>query len=151
MNNDQVSSGIWLLISLIICLASLQYKVGTLSSPGSGFLPLLSGMAIGLFAAIGFIQATFRKKRGELWHSFLKGLRWEKALIILVALFAYGWLLGLLGFFLCTLLFIGFLLRVVVPQRWALVIGGSFLITVVSYILFDMLLKAQMPRGFLGF
>ena len=151
MNNDQVSSGIWLLMSLIICLASLQYKVGTLSAPGSGFLPLLSGMAIGLFAAIGFIQATLRKKRGEIWHSFLKGLRWEKALIILVSLFAYGWLLGLFGFFLCTLLFIGFLLRVVVPQRWSLVIGGSVLISVVSYILFDVLLKAQLPRGFLGF
>ncbi len=151
MNNDQVSSGIWLLISLIICLASLQYKIGTLSSPGSGFLPLLSGLAIGLFAAIGFIQATLQKKRGEIWHSFLKGLRWEKALVILVSLFAYGLLLGILGFFLCTLLFIGFLLRVVVPQRRSLVIGGSVLIAFVSYIVFDVLLKAQMPKGFFGF
>ena len=151
MNNDQVSSGIWLLISLIICLASLQYRIGTLSSPGSGFLPLLSGMAMGLFAVIGFIHATLEKRRGKIWHSFLRGLRWEKALIILVSLFAYGWLLGFLGFPLCTLLFIGFLLRVVVPQRWSLVIGGSVFITVASYIVFDVLLKAQMPKGFWGF
>jgi len=151
LNNDQVSSGIWFLVSLIICLAALQYKIGTLSSPGSGFLPFLSGMAIGLFAAIGFIQATLRKKRGEIWLSFLKGLRWEKALIILASLFAYGLLLGFLGFFLCTLLFIAFLLRAVVPQRWSLVVGGSVAIAVASYIVFDVLLKAQMPKGIWGF
>lgn len=151
MNNDQVSSGIWFLISLIICLASLQYRVGTLSSPGSGFLPFLSGLAIGFFSIVGFIHATVRKNRGEIWDSFLKGVRWEKALVILISLFAYGWLLGFIGFFLCTLLFIGFLLRVVAPQRWLLVIGGSLLITVASYVVFEVLLKAQMPKGFWGF
>ena len=78
-------------------------------------------------------------------------MRWEKALIVLISLFAYGLLLELIGFFLCTLLFIGFLLRVVVPQRWLLVTGGSLLITVASYIVFEVLLKARMPKGFLGF
>ena len=151
MNNDQVSSGIWFFISLIICLASLQYRMGTLSSPGSGFLPFLSGLAIGFFSIVGFIHATIQKNRGEIWESFLKAVRWEKALIILISLFAYSLLLGLIGFFLCTLLFIGLLLRVVVPQRWPLVMGGSVLITVASYIVFEVLLKAQMPKGLLGF
>ena len=151
MNNDQVSSGLWIFIGLTICLASLQYKLGTLSSPGSGFLPFLSGLAIGFFSIVGFIHATIKKNRGEIWESFLKAVRWEKALIILISLFAYGLLLGLIGFFLCTLLFMGFLLRVVVPQRWLLVMGGSLLITVASYIVFEVLLKVQMPKGFLGF
>ncbi len=151
MNNDQVSSGIWVFIGLTICLASLQYKLGTLSSPGSGFLPFLSGSVIGFLSIVGFIHATIRKNRGEVWDSFLKAVRWEKALIIIISLFAYGLLLGPIGFFLCTLLFIGFLLRVIVPQRWLLVIGGSLLITVASYVVFEVLLKAQMPKGFLGF
>ena len=151
MNNDQVSSGIWFFIGLTICLASLQYKLGTLSSPGSGFMPFLSGLAIGFFSLVGFIHATIRKNRGEVWTSLLKAVRWEKALIILISLFAYGLLLGPIGFFLCTLLFIGFLLRVIVPQRWLLVTGGSLLITVASYIVFEVFLKAQLPKGFLGF
>jgi len=151
LNNDQVSSGIWVFIGVAICLASLQYRIGTLSSPGSGFMPFLSGLAIGFFSIIGFIHATIRKNRGEVWDSFLKAVRWEKALIIIISLFAYGLLLGPIGFFLCTLLFIGFLLRVIVPQRWLLVIGGSLLITVASYVVFEVLLKAQLPKGFLGF
>jgi len=151
MNNDQVSSGIWFFIGLTICLASLQYKLGTLSSPSSGFMPLLSGLAISFFSLMGFIDATIRKKKGEVWTGFLKVVRWEKALIVLISLFAYGLLLGPIGFFLCTLLFIGFLLRVIVPQRWLLVTGGSLLITVASYIVFEVFLKARLPKGFLGF
>lgn len=151
MNNDQVSSGIWFFIGVTICLVSLQYKLGTLSSPSSGFLPFLSGLAIGFFSLVGFIHATIRKNRGEVWDSLLKPVHWEKALIILISLFAYGLLLGPIGFFLCTLLFIGFLLRVIDPQRWLLVIGGSLLITVATYIVFEVFLKARMPKGFLGF
>ena len=151
MNNDQVSSGIWFFIGLTICLASLQYKLGALSSPSSGFLPFLSGSAISFFSIVGFIHATIRKNKGEVWDSLLHAVRWKKALIIIISLFAYGLLLGSIGFFLCTLLFIGFLLRVVVPQRWSLVIGGSVLITVASYVVFEVLLKAQMPKGFLVF
>jgi putative tricarboxylic transport membrane protein len=151
LNNDQVSSGIWLFISLIICMASFKYKIGTLSAPGSGFLPLLSGAAMALFAAIGLVDATLRNRKGEKWHGFLKGLSWEKALIILASLFSYAWLLEFIGFSLCTLFFIGFLLRVIDPQRWSLVIGWSLSITAASYILFEVLLKAQMPKGPWGF
>ena len=151
MNDDQVSGGIWFFIGLTICLASLPYELGTFSSPGSGLLPFLSGLAIGFFSIVGFIHATIRKNRGEVWTSPLKALRWEKALIIIISLFAYGLLLGLIGFFLCTLLFIAFLLRVIIPQRWLLVTVGSLLITVAAYIVFEILLKAQLPKGFLGF
>ena len=151
MNNDQVSSGIWLILSLIISMASLQYRVGTLSSPGTGFLPLLTGMAMGFFAAIGLIDATLRKRKGEEWYSCLSGVNWKKALIILVSLFSYAWLLEFIGFSLCTFLFIGFLLRAFGALRWPAVIGWSISISGTSYIAFDVLLKAQMPKGPWGF
>jgi len=151
LNNDQVSSGIWFFIGVTICLASLQYRIGTLSSPGSGFMPLLSGLAIGFFSIVGFIHATIRKNRGEIWTSILRAVRWEKALIVVISLFAYGFLMETIGFFLCTFLFIGFLFRVIVPHRWLWVSGGSLLISVASYIVFEVLLRTQMPKGFLGF
>ncbi|MCX6090141.1 MAG: tripartite tricarboxylate transporter TctB family protein [Candidatus Atribacteria bacterium] len=141
MNNDQVSSGIWFFLGLTICVASFQYKLGTFSSPSSGFMPLLSGLAISFFSLVGLIDATIRKKRGEGWTSFRKAVRWEKALIVLISLFAYGLLLRP----------IGFLLRVIVPQRWLVVSGGSFLITVAAYIVFEVLLKSELPKGFWGF
>jgi hypothetical protein len=151
LSQDQVSSGIWILVSGILALASLQYNLGTLSSPGSGFLPFLSALAMGAFSLVGFIHASVRKNGGPERVPILKGVRWEKAFIVLASLFAYGWLLGVLGFVLCTFLFLAFLLRVVAPQKWAWVVGGSFLITVASYLVFEVLLRAQMPKGVWGF
>ena len=151
MSQDQVSSGIWILVSVILALASLQYNLGTLSSPGSGFLPFLSALAMSAFSLVGFIHASVRKNGGPERVPILKGVRWEKAFIVLASLFAYGWLLGVLGFVLCTFLFLAFLLRGVAPQKWAWVVGGSFLITVASYLVFEVLLKAQMPKGVWGF
>jgi hypothetical protein len=151
LNNDQVSSGIWFFIGVTICLASLQYRIGTLSSPGSGFMPLLSGLAIAFLSIVGFIHATIRKNRDETWTGILRAVHWEKALIVVISLFAYGFLMGTIGFFSSTFLFIGFLLRIIVPHRWSWVIGGSLLISVSSYIVFEILLRAQMPKGFLGF
>jgi hypothetical protein len=151
LNDDQLSGGIWFSIGLTICLASLPYKLGTFSSPESGLMPFLCGLAIVFFSLVGFIHATIRKNRGEVWTNPLKAVRWEKALLILISLFAYGLLLEPIGFFLCTLLFIAFLLRVIVPQRWLLVTVASLLITVSAYIVFEILLKAQLPKCFLGF
>jgi putative tricarboxylic transport membrane protein len=149
MNNDQLSGALWFLIGLAICLGSLQYKLGALSSPASGFMPFLAGLAVCIFAGIGFIHATMKKMQGEKWSCLLAGLTWHNAFIILASLFAYSLLLVPLGFLLCTALFIGFLLRAIVPQRWPVVIGGAFITAVVSYLIFEVWLKAQLPKGFL--
>jgi hypothetical protein len=50
---------------------------------------------------------------------------------------------------LSTFLFLGFLLRVVEPQRWPMVIGGSALVSFVSYGVFALWLKAELPKGLL--
>jgi hypothetical protein len=76
---------------------------------------------------------------------------WEKSLIVLAALFAYTLLLRPLGFSLCTALFIGFLLKTVKPQGWMVVIAGSLLTALGAYGIFEVWLKAQLPKGPWGF
>jgi putative tricarboxylic transport membrane protein len=150
LNNDQVSSGVWFLIGLAICLGSIQYRVGTPTSPGAGFMPILAGGAISFFSGVGFLHATLRKKRGEGWSSPLQGFRWKNALVILLSLLAYALLLVPLGFFLCTALFIAFLFRAIAPQRWPVVIGGALLSAIASYLIFGVWLKVQLPKGPFG-
>jgi len=145
-----VSSSIWFLIGLAICLGSIQYKVGTTSSPGAGFMPILAGAAISFFSVVGFLHATLRKRKGEGWSSPLHGIRWKNSLIILLSLLAYALLLVPLGFFLCTTLFLAFLFRAIVPQRWPLVIGGALLSAIISYLILGVWLKVQLPKGPLG-
>jgi hypothetical protein len=150
-NNDQVSAAIWLAAGIIITFAALRYELGTLASPGTGFMPFLAGLAIVLFSFLGLVQGTLRRKQGFGWKPSMRGLRWEKSLIVLAALFAYILLLTPLGFSLCTALFIGFLLRTVKPQGWSVVIAGSILTALGSYGIFELWLKAQLPKGPWGF
>ncbi len=151
INNDQASGAIWLLIGLTITIASLGYGLGTLDSPQTGFMPFLAGSAITFFSCIGFIQATILQKRGVVWKSILKGFHWEKPLIVLGALFAFIYLLPRLGFLISTVLFLGFLFRVVKPLGWGIVICGSIILALGAYGIFEVWLKAQFPEGPWGF
>jgi hypothetical protein len=108
-------------------------------------------MGICLFAAIGVVEGTLRKRKEHGWKPILGGVRWEKTFLVLGALTAYALLLSLLGFILCTALFVGFMLRVVKPQGWFVVIGGGILAALGTYGIFELWLKAQLPKGPLGF
>jgi putative tricarboxylic transport membrane protein len=150
LNNDQLSGAVWFGLGLAVCLGSLQYKLGTPAAPGTGFMPFLTGLAICFFSGIGLIHATLRKRRGEGWSPVLQGVFWKNAMIILVSLLAYALLLFPLGFVITTTLFIAFLLRAIVPQRWSVVIVCSILTAAASYLIFEVWLKAQLPKGPLG-
>jgi len=150
LNNDQVSSAVWFGLGLAVCLGSIHYKLGTPASPGTGFMPFLTGVAICFFSGVGLFHASFRKRQGEGWVPLIRGVRWRNALIILISLQVFALLLVPLGFFLCTILFIAFLLRAIVPQRWIVVIGCALLTATASYLIFEVWLKAQLPKGPLG-
>lgn len=150
-NNDQLSAAVWLAFGLVMTAASLHYKLGTLASPGTGLMPFLASLAITFFSIVGLVHATLRRKQGVGWKPTMSGLMWTKSLIVMAALFAYTLLLIPLGFILCTVLFIGFLLRTVNPQRWFVVIAGSILMVLGAYGIFEVWLKAQLPKGPWGF
>ena len=150
MNNDQLSGTVWFILGLAVCLGSLQYKLGTPAAPGTGFMPFLSGLAICFFSGIGLIHSTLRRRQGEGWAPVLQGVFWKNAMIILVSLLVYALLLVPLGFVFTTTLFIAFVLRAIVPQRWSVVIACSILTAAASYLIFEVWLKAQLPKGLLG-
>jgi hypothetical protein len=151
VNNDQVSAAVWLILGLIIAFASIQYGLGTPDSPGTGFMPFLTGLAIALFSVFGLVHGTLKRRQGVRWKPTLLGSNWRKSLIVLAALLGYILLLKPLGFSLCTALFIGFLLRAVQPQRWPVVMAGAIGTALGAFGIFELWLKAQLPKGPWGF
>ena len=150
-NNDQVSGAVWVAVGIAVALGSVRYGLGPLESPGTGFLPFLAGCAIALLATIGLIQSTLKQRRGVGWTPILRGVRWQKPLLVMAALAAYALLMKPLGFVLCTVLFIGFLLRAVEPQRWSVVILGAVGAALGAFAVFNLWLKTQLPLGPWGF
>ena len=150
MNNDQLSSAVWFSLGLAVCLLSVQYRLGVPAKPSAGFMPFLAGAGMCLCSLAGFVHATLRRKRGEGWRAMFAGLIWQRAFLVFGSLVAYGLLLKTLGFLLCTTLFIAFQLKAFSPYRWPAVIGGAVLTAVVSYVVFEIWLKGQLPQGFWG-
>ena len=151
ITNDFASVVVWIVLGLIISFLSFRYQVGTPNSPGPGFMPLLAGLAVTFCALVGLVKTILDQKGTTGWKPILKGVNWGKALIILVALLVYAVLLERLGFFLCTILFIGFLFRAIKPMKWHVVIGGSLLVTISAYGIFELWLQSQLPKGPWGF
>jgi hypothetical protein len=150
LNRDQVSSGLFFAFGLLVCVFSIPYKLGTLSAPGSGIMPFLSGAAMCCLAVIGFGHATLRRRRGEGWAPLFTGRAWQRGLLTLGGQLAFLLLLKPLGFFLTTLLCMSFLLRVVVPQSWPRVVTVAALTATIAYLVFEVWLKVQLPAGPLG-
>ena len=150
-NNDQGSSLFWFICGLVSCIASLQYGVGDLHNPGTGFTPFLAGLAISIFSAIGFVKSTLSQKKGIQWKSPMKGAMWGRALVTAGALLAYAFLLTSLGFTLCTALCASFLFRVGKLYGWSVAIAGGIVTALATYGLFGAFLKVQLPKGPWGF
>jgi putative tricarboxylic transport membrane protein len=147
---DQISSLIWLLFALYICIESLRLPLGSMREPGAGFLPLGSGLCLGVLSAIVYFQARFRKKE-DVRRSWYSKERWKSLLIILAVLFAYSLLLEFLGFLVSTFILLLMLFRLAQPRRWVVAVGGSALASILSYMVFEVWLKTQLPKGILGF
>ncbi len=62
---------------------------------------------------------------------------------------AYAFLLDFLGFLLCTFLLGGFYLRVIAARRWPATLSFAAAVALASHFFFDVLLKAELPRGLL--
>jgi putative tricarboxylic transport membrane protein len=148
-NNDQRSSLFWLAIGLAIAFYSRKYGLGTLSSPGAGFLPFLSGLAMALLALVVFVQHIPGKK--DTLKSLWANRKWLAVPIVMASLVAYAVVLNTLGFVLDTFFLTAFLLRVIEPLGWKKVLAGASGATMGSYAVFQLWLEAQLPVGFLGF
>lgn len=146
---DQMSSLLWLGFAFYICIESLRLPLGSWRDPGPGFLPLGSGIGLAILAITAFFQARFRaeEKTRKGWYS---QERWKSLLVILGVLFGYALFLDFLGFLISTFLLLVMLFRFVEPQRWVVAIGGSALASIASYIIFEVWLKTQLPKGILG-
>lgn len=147
--HDLISGVLFFCFGLYISLYSPQFGLGGLHSPGSGFMPFLTGLIICGFSAFIVLRAFFDKTdHGEkIWSR----VKLPKLVLTMLMLVAYSFLLQPLGFFICTFLLIFFLMRYLGLQTWRRTILGALFSSTLSYLLFVTWLKVELPKGILGF
>jgi hypothetical protein len=64
---------------------------------------------------------------------------------------AYPFMLNLVGFFLSTLILLIFLFRVISRLKWWVVWTAGAIAAMSFYFVFEIWLRANLPRGFWGF
>lgn len=144
---DLISGCFLLLVSLVICIGSLQLEIGALNAPGSGFYPLVTGLSLGVFSILIMLQA--RKEGGptvQFWApgANKKGIAWSFFIILVYAL-----LLEDLGFLGTGIIFFVFVSRFVSGHRWKSAFIFALVATFATYTLFKYLLHAPLPQGIL--
>lgn len=149
-NNDQRTSLFWGGLGLAIVLYSKKYGLGTPSEPGPGFVPFLTGLSIILLAGVVFLQQIPQKRKDDFMDLWLQK-RWSNTLIVMGALILFALFLKTLGFLLASFLLIAFLFRIIEPLDWEKVLIGAFLTSLGSYLVFNLWLEAQLPKGIFGF
>jgi len=104
-----------------------------------------------LILSLAALFQSIRKKNSVERTTRQETFRWWNILIILAAITVYPLFLEKIGFLINTFLFVCLLLKVVEPQPWKTAIMGGLITSLAANIVFNVIFRAQIPRGILGF
>jgi len=150
VSTDRLTGLFWVCVSAIVAAASYRLGLGTMSAPGSGFVPFGAASLLGLLSIALFAKAGPAGRIRESSPLF-RGTRWMRVFLVLVALFAYASLVPAVGFGITTFLLMTFLFWIAGRQKaWRVAVYALFT-TGLSYYVFSKWLNLQFPAGPLGF
>ncbi len=143
-----ITSILLIALSIGILVETLKMPIGNLKSPQAGFFPLILGIFLGIFAIILLIL-TIKDKIKERFAPWAKVGGMRPLCLTLVALVIFGFVFEDLGYLASTFVLLMFLVRYISRFKWQVVIVFAIVCTLVSYVLFGILLKSQLPLGIL--
>jgi putative tricarboxylic transport membrane protein len=148
---DRISGIFWLLFSVFISIDSYRMGLGTLHQPGPGFLFFWTAVVMAILSIVIFVRAWVGKNAEGPESSIFGKENVLKIIFVLLSLFLYAFLMETLGFIPVTLLLFIFLLRMIEKKRLGFTIFVSVVVTGASYLIFEIWLKSQLPKGLLEF
>ena len=146
--SDFISGIFWLIVGLLLSIWSLSYRIGSIINPGPGFWPLGLGLLLIFLSLILLWQAkksSSVKQKGT--SAFFPGV-WKKAYTVLILLLA-TFFFETIGYLLTIFLLIFSLMLGQELQNWKKFLFIALFTTVGVYIIFVLILRQPLPRGFL--
>jgi hypothetical protein len=96
--------------------------------------------------------AVYRKKPEDQEKSISwRGVRWPKMTFFILSLLIYTYFFEAVGFIISSLWLMLYLFKGIEPQKWSTAILSTILTSIVTYAIFILWLKCQLPRGILPF
>jgi hypothetical protein len=142
---SRFSSLVLIVIAIVVCIGSIRIGLGTLASPGSGFVPFIAALFLGLFSLPTLIKATLKKNSKE--TSFHEPINLRKVIKAVIGLVIYILLLPSIGYIIGTFCLMLFFFKGVETLKWKWAITTAILTVVASYLVFDVWLQCGFPVG----
>ena len=140
----------WLLFSLVTCMEAHRLKLGDIHQPGPGFFPFWTGIIMVILSFVVLFQSIRKKESKDSTVQDEPFGSWG-IIVVLASLTAYFVSLEKVGFLVNTFLFVGIMLKLVYLQSWRTTLLSALATAIGAQLLFNSLLKAQIPSGVLGF
>jgi putative tricarboxylic transport membrane protein len=150
LKSDQATGLIWFALGVYFCVESIKLNLGSLNTPGPGFLSFLAGFFLALLGLLLMLSSILKKLgRQNETKSIVISVKsnWKYFGFVLIILFSYALLFEPVGFFLTTFFFFFFLFKLTEPKKWLMPLIFSGTVVILSYFLFSVLLKCQFPKG----
>lgn len=149
-----MSEGIfWIVIGGIICILTLQYGLGSFRAPGPGFVAFLSGILIGGVGAVMILSKSISmgRAKGTARGAGLgiPAVSLSRLAYTMMFLIAYAILMDPLGYIVSTFLAMFGLFFHWEKKNWFWSAFFSITVSLVSYLVFEVWLHCQLPRGIL--
>ncbi len=144
---DQKSGLFWFVAGLVIIYFSVGYDIGSLGTPGPGYVSFLMGIIMSLLSAI-MVLGDIHKNRQPL-SSLFKG-NWRRVLFTLIGLLLFAILLPYIGFMADAMILIYALILLAGKRKQWVAIVTAVIVSLASWYVFSVLLKQNLPAGVLG-
>ena len=148
---DRISGSFWFIFSVFISYESYKLGLGALRHPGPGFFFFWTGIVTAILSLIVILRSLKKPSRAGTTESILGNWNRTRIVLVLLSLFLYALLMEWLGFLIVTLLLFIFLLGVIEKKGWPFAVLVSLIVTALSYLIFEMALQSQLPKGLLEF
>jgi len=94
MDQRHVISGLfWLAVSIFVAVTAFEMGLGTISSPGSGFIFFWSSLGLGALSVILIWKNILGKGEAKRLMDSWKGMKWGNAVLAIVMLLLYALIL----------------------------------------------------------
>jgi putative tricarboxylic transport membrane protein len=145
---EAIPSLSWMIIGILICIASAALRLGSWRHPEPGLFPFFIGCAIVLLSFSQLIPQILKKSQGgKIWPS-PAGLK--RIIVVFALLVFYALTLEPLGFIPCTFFFFVAIFKGLGQKSWKYAALTGLTVAVFAYVVFQIWLKSNLPRGPLG-
>jgi hypothetical protein len=138
---------LFLTISAVLAVGSLELEIGELHKPGPGFLPLYLSVLLGFLSVILIIKVFFEKRDTFTFQKLLsEHINWKPIILVLILMVCWGVLLEPLGYPLVTFFFILLIIRFADPQPWMKSLFWAAIGSVGTHFIF-VWMQLRLPKG----